>query len=91
MSRLATFEEEIARLRSEIAATPAGEERDRLCIALGATVATEELTRPERGLAEIIMASQLKTHCLPEPDDVDVPELSRSQPLHKEHTPMPNG
>ena len=70
---MATFEEEIARLRSELATTPAGVERDRLCIALGATVATEELTRPERGLSELIIASQLMTHCVPEPDDIDPP------------------
>ena len=64
-----TFEEEIARLRSELAITPAGVERDKLCIALGATVATEELTRPERGLTELIIASQIMSSCIPGMDD----------------------
>ena len=66
---MSTFEEEIARLKEALAVTPGGPERDQLLIALGATVAAEEMTRPERGLAEVIIASQAWSECLPDPDD----------------------
>ena len=66
---MVSFEDRQADIVRAIRSLDHGSERDRLLIELGATVAAEEFTRPERGLAELIMRVQATATCLPGEDD----------------------